>query len=68
MSELDSAFDDMHRDRTVDANSDFINGWGVADTEEAKALSGIDKTRLQDCIVAVTASVWAVPTMRPAQL
>ena len=56
-SELDSAFDDMLLDRTVDADSDFIDGWGVANTEEALALSSIDKTRLQDCIVAVLASV-----------
>ncbi len=67
-SELDSAFDDMLLDRTVDAASDFIDGWGVADMEEALALSGIDETRLQDCIVAASASVWGVPMMRPAQL
>jgi len=67
-SELDSAFDDMLLDRTVDADSDFIDDWGVADTEEALALSGIDETRLKDCIVAVSASVWGVRTMRPAQL
>ena len=58
----------MLLDCTVDADGDFINDWGVADTEEALALSSIDKTRLKDCIVAVSASVWGVPTMRPAQL
>ena len=67
-SKLDSTFDDMLLDRTVDADSDFIDDWGVADTEEALVLSGINETRLKDCIVAALASKWGIPTMRPAQL
>ena len=67
-SKLDSAFDEMLLDRTVDADGDFIDDWGVADTEEALALSGINKTRLKDCIADASASVWGVPMMRPAQL
>ena len=67
-SQLDSAFNWMLLDRTVDAGRDFIDNWVVADTEEALALSGIDETRLKDCIVAALASVWGVLTMRPTQL
>ena len=58
----------MLLDCTVDADSDFIDDWGVPDTEDALALSGIDQTRLKDCIVAASALVWGVPTMRPVQL
>ena len=58
----------MLLDCTVDADSDFIDDWGVPDTEDALALSGIDQTRLKDCIVAASALVWGVPMMRPAQL
>ena len=37
-SKLDSAFDDMLLDCTVDADSYFIDGWGVANTEEGNLL------------------------------
>ena len=67
-SELDSAFDEMLLDCTVNADGDFIDNWGAAETEEALVLTGIDETRLKDCILAASASVWGVPMMRPAQL
>ncbi len=31
-------------------------------------LSGVGDARLKDCIIAVSASVWGVPAMRPARL
>ncbi len=42
--------------------------WGINDTEEVLALSGVDGARLKDCIVNASASVWGVPTMHPVQL
>ena len=49
-------------------DDDFPDNWGINDTEEALAVSGVDDWRLKDCIVDASASVWGVPTMRPAQL
>ena len=49
-------------------DDDFPDDWGINDTEEALAVSGVDDSRLKDCIVDASASVWGVPTMRPAQL
>ena len=49
-------------------DNDFPDDWGIHDTEEALALSGGDDLWLKDCIVDASASVWGVPTMRPAQL
>ena len=49
-------------------DDDFPDDWGINDTEEVLAVSGVDDSRLKDCIVDVSASVWGVPTMRPAQL
>jgi hypothetical protein len=49
-------------------DDDFPNDWGINDTEEALAVSGGNNPRLKDCIVDASASVWGVPTMRPAQL
>ena len=65
---LDSAFEAMLLDTSDVAGGDFDNDWGVADTEEALALSFVHNVRLKDCIVAALAPVWGVPTMRPAQL
>ncbi len=50
------------------ADGDFIDDWGVVDTEEALALSNVDDARLKRCIVDASASVWGVPTMRLGQL
>jgi len=49
-------------------DDDFPNDWGINDTEEALAVSGGNNSQLKDCIVDASASVWGVPTMRPAQL
>ena len=49
-------------------DDDFPDDWGINDTEEALAVSGGDNSQLKDCIVDASASVWGVPTMRPAQL
>ncbi len=65
---LDDAFDAMLLDPTPVSPDDFSNKWGAADTEEALALSGVNDTRLKDCIVSASASVWDVSTMCPAQL
>jgi hypothetical protein len=47
------------------ANDDFIDDWGVADRDGALALSSVDDARLKDSIVAASAYVWGIPTMRP---
>ncbi len=44
-------------------DDNFPDDWGISDTEEALALSGVNDSRLKD-----SASVWGVPTMHPAQL
>ena len=67
-SKLDSAFDEMLLDHSIDAGCDFISNWGVADTEEAMVVSSINKTRLKDCMVAVLALVLGIPTVHPTQL
>ena len=36
--------------------------------KQVLVLSHLDAARLKDCIVAASASVWGVPTMRPTQL
>ena len=49
-------------------DDDFPDDWGINDTEEALAVSGVEDSWLKDCIVGASASVWGVPTMHPAQL
>ena len=46
----------------------FDDDWGVVDIERALQGSGIDKARLNDCIVAASASAFGVPMMCPIQL
>jgi hypothetical protein len=65
---LGSAFEAMFLDASDVAGGHFDDNWGVADTEQALALSFVDDARLKACIVTASASVWGVPTMRPAQL
>ena len=65
---LDSAFEAMFLSASDVAGGDFDDDWGVADTKEVLALLFVHDARLKDCIVAALASVWGVPTMRPAQL
>jgi hypothetical protein len=38
-------------------NYDFPDNWGINDTEDALALSGVDDASLKDCIVDASASV-----------
>jgi hypothetical protein len=66
--QLDSAFKAMFFDASDVAGGHFDDDWGDADTEQALALSFVDDARLKACIVAASASVWGIPTMRPAQL
>ena len=66
--ELHDKFNVMLIDPLHVVDDDFPDDWGINDTEEALAVSGVDDSRLKDCIVDVSASVWGVPTMRPAQL
>ena len=54
---LDSAFKAMLLDTSDVAGGDFDNDWGVADTEEALALSFVHNARLKDCIVVALAPV-----------
>ena len=49
-------------------DNNFPDNWGINNTEETLALSGVDDARLKDCIVDASASVWGVPAMHPAQL
>jgi hypothetical protein len=65
---LDDAFDAMLFNPINISNDNFSVNWGASDIEEALALSGVDDTRLKDCIVAASASVWGIPTMHPGQL
>ncbi len=65
---LNDTFNAMLLDPPVVSPNNFSNEWGATDTEEALALSGVDDARLKDCIVSALASVWDVPTMRPAQI
>jgi hypothetical protein len=65
---LCDTFDTMLLDTSKIVNYDFPDNWGIDDTEDALALSGVDGVSLKDCIVNASASVWGVPTMRPAQL
>ncbi len=65
---LGSAFEAMFLDASDVVGGHFDDDWGVADTEQALALSFVDDARLKACIVAASASVWGVPTMRPAKL
>ena len=65
---LDSAFEAMFLDASDVAGGDVDDDWGVADIEEALALSFVHDARLKDCIAAALASVWGVRTMHPAQL
>ena len=58
----------MLLDTSKIVNYDFPDNWGIDDTEDVLALSGVDDVSLKDCIVNALASVWGVPTMRPAQL
>ena len=66
--ELHDKFDAMLLDPSHVIDDDFPDDWGINDTEEALAVSGVDDSRLKDCIVYASASVWGVPTMHPAQL
>ena len=66
--ELHDKFDAMLLDTFHVIDDDFPGNWGINDTEEALAVSGVDDLWLKDCIVDASASVWGVPTMRPAQL
>ena len=66
--ELHDKFDAMLLDTFHVIDDDFPGDWGINDTEEALAVSGVDDSRLKDCTVDVSASVWGVPTMHPAQL
>jgi len=38
-------------------DDDFPDDWGINDTEEALAVSGVDDLWLKDCIADVSASV-----------
>ena len=58
----------MPLDTSDIAGDDFDDGWGVADTEEALALSFVHDVRLKDCIVAASVSVWGIPMVCSAQL
>ena len=64
---LRNKFDAMLLDTSDVINYVFPDNWGIDDTENALALSGVDDVLLKDCIVDASASVWGV-TMRPAQL
>jgi len=66
--ELHDKFDAMLLDTSHVIDDNFPDDWGVNDTEEALALSGVDDARLKDCIVDASASVWGVLAMCPAQL
>ncbi len=65
---LGNAFDAMLLKQTPVSSDNFSDGWAAADTDNALALSGVDKWRLKDCIVAALASVWGVLTMHPGQI
>jgi superfamily II DNA helicase RecQ len=65
---LDNAFDAIFLHPPIVSPDDFNDDWGAVVTEQALALSHVDDARLKDCIVAASASVWGVQTMRPAQL
>ena len=65
---LGTAFEGMFLGATPTADGDFIDNWGVVDTEEALALSNVNDMRLKHCIVDASASVWGVQTMRSGQL
>ena len=58
----------MFLDTSDIACGDFYDDWGVADTEEALALSFVNNAKLKACIVAALASVWGFPAMLPTQL
>jgi hypothetical protein len=60
---LHDKFDAMLLDPSHVFDDNFPDDWGISDTEEALALSGVNDSRLKD-----SASVWGVPTMRPVQL
>ena len=55
---LDAAFKALILDATDVADGHFTNDWGVVDTQEALALSGIDDARLKCCIADASACVW----------
>ncbi len=55
---LRDKFDAMLLDTSDVVNYDFPNNWGINDTEDALALSGVDDASLKDCIVDASASVW----------
>ena len=65
---LRDKFDAMLLDTSEIVNYNFPDNWGIDDTEDALALSGVDDVSLKDCIVEASASVWGVLTMHPAQL
>ena len=65
---LRDKFEVMLLDTSEIVNYKFPEDWGIDDSEDALDLSGVDDVSLKDCIVDMSASVWGVPTMRPAQL
>jgi hypothetical protein len=65
---LNGAFNAMILRPPIVSPDNFDDDWGTADTEQALMASGIDDARLKECVVAASALVWGVPTMRPAQL
>jgi len=66
--ELHDKFNVMLLDPSHVVDDDFLDNWGINDTEEVLDVSGVNDSRLKDCIVNASASVWGVLTMRPAQL
>ena len=55
---LRDKFDAMLLDTSDVVNYDIPNNWGINNTEDALALSGVDDASLKDCIVDASASVW----------
>ena len=62
---LHDKFDAMLLDTSEIVNNNFPDDWGIDDTEDALASSGVEDMALKDCIVNVSASVWGVPTIAP---
>jgi hypothetical protein len=65
---LNDGFDAMFLHPPIVSPDDFNDNSGAVVTKQALALSHVDNARLKDCIVAASASVWGVQTMRPAKL
>ena len=65
---LEGAFDAMLLNPQIVSPDDFDDDVSATKAEDTLAVPGVDDTRLKECIVSASASVWGVPMMRPAQL